>query len=149
MPIEKKTFTYSGSFKSLICTVKVTSSAYGTIIMFIVPDNNLRTEVYAHLESIHVSPKLKDNGVSIQRPSYDTVKIRDSINALKNKDRMTDEFANEIIANYPDGYGGIMDLSSSAHTLMSNLRIIGPGANLSSTQSLTTDQITQQARLVG
>lgn len=61
--------------------------------------------------------EVEDNAVLVRARLNNTVKIQNAINKLREEHIISDEFAKEIIAKYPDAGEGVLDLNCSPRTL--------------------------------
>jgi hypothetical protein len=118
MHCDVQKFQYSGEQESIIRVVEVEASIRGTTMTLIFPSGK-KEDIVASLSKIKVPlQSVKLTSISIQTSFNKKDNIRESLEALSKDGLIHKEFAKEIISNYPNGYGGAMDLNNVFHRLV-------------------------------
>ncbi|MFJ1269231.1 hypothetical protein ACD661_11755 [Legionella lytica] len=112
MHCDVKKFQYSGKQASSIGLVDITASVYGTTMTLNVPLDKI-TDIVNSLSKAKIP--LKSIGlasISIRTPLHDTENIKRTLEVLARDGFISQDFAQEIATNYPNGHGGKMDLNN-------------------------------------
>lgn len=112
MHCDSKIFRYFGEKKYPICFVKVSASVYGTTMTLHFPSDK-KEEIVTSLSKAFIPLKPGDlTSISISTSLFATAKIKKSLEILSSEGLINQDFAQEIATNYPDGFGGKMDLNN-------------------------------------
>ena len=106
-------FKYSGKQEFSISLVEISASVYGTEMTLNFPMGK-KADIVESLSKAKIP--FKSGGltsISIQTSSIlETGKIRKSLEVLASDQLITKDFSQEIATNFPNGYGGKMDLNA-------------------------------------
>ncbi|KGP63812.1 hypothetical protein EP47_12330 [Legionella norrlandica] len=109
MHCDNKKFQYSGEQESDIRLVEIKASVYGTTMTLNFPWNKkeyvIETLSKIPLDSVGLTR------LSIRTPLHNTTYIKKALEKLSSNGLISQDFAQEIITNYPNGHGGKMDLN--------------------------------------
>ncbi|ASQ44574.1 hypothetical protein [Legionella clemsonensis] len=112
MHCDIKKFQYSGNQVSGIGSVDITASIYGTTMTLNFPLGK-KTDIVKSLSEAEIPLKsVGFTSISIRTPLQETANIKKTLEVLARDGFISQDFAQEIATNYPNGYGGKMDLNN-------------------------------------
>ena len=123
MHCDVKKFQYSGNQVSNIGSVDITASIYGTTMTLKFPSDQ-KTDIVKSLSEAEIPVKSVGlTCISIRTPLHKTANIKKTLDVLARDGFISQDFAEEIATNYPNGYGGRMSLKNPFEEINAHLML--------------------------